>query len=87
MAGYSTWGNSKREGSSPPELGKAARTLWRSLCLEPGSLKSIKYEGMYTEGTSIIDRIKGLVEIPELFDIDFDERVKDVEELMGALQY
>lgn len=42
---------------------------------------------MYTEGTSIIDRIKGLVEIPELFDIDFDERVKDVEELMGALQY
>ena len=42
---------------------------------------------MYAGGTSIIDGTKGLVEVPEPFDIDFDERVKDVEEVMGALQY
>ena len=95
MAGNSRRGNSKRKGAPPPELGEAARTPRRTFYYDPEILKALDNKECLLEvQASLVGRlaaeenhIKGLVETFEPSDISFDERVKEVEEAIQAMQY
>ncbi len=89
MEGNLTRGNPKRKGAPPPELGEAARTTRRTIYFEPGNLESTRHQRMPARGKLAVkeNHIKGLVETPDPSEINFNEMVKDVEDVIRALQY